>query len=57
MYAKLLVLAVFFYLLTPGVLLALPPGASHQVQAATHAVVFAVVVKLAWPWLKKTLRV
>lgn len=57
MWAKLLVLAVFFYLLTPGVLLALPPGASHQVQVAVHAVVFAVVVTFAWPWLKKTLRV
>jgi len=55
-YTKLLVLAVFFYLLTPGVLLALPPGASHQVQAATHAVVFAVVVTFAWPALKKLLK-
>lgn len=56
MYAKLLVLAVFFYLLTPGVLLSLPPGASHQVQTATHAVVFAVVVTFAWPALKKLLK-
>jgi quercetin dioxygenase-like cupin family protein len=56
-YVKLLVLAVFFYLLTPGVLLALPPGASHQVQAATHAVVFTLVITFVWPLLKKTLRV
>ena len=55
-YVKLLVLAVFFYLLTPGVLVALPPGASHQVQVAVHAVVFAVVVTFAWPALKKVLK-
>ena len=35
--------AVLFFVLTPGVLLALPPGSSATVQAATHAVVFALV--------------
>jgi len=35
--------ALLFFVLTPGVLVALPPGASALTQAATHAVVFAVV--------------
>jgi hypothetical protein len=34
---------LLFVLLTPGVLLALPPGASLQVQAVTHALVFGAV--------------
>jgi hypothetical protein len=41
----LLTTAILFFVLTPGVLLALPPGASPTVQAATHAVVFALVHK------------
>jgi hypothetical protein len=45
MWALALYLAVLFYVLTPGVLLALPPGASLHVQALTHAVVFALVYK------------
>ena len=35
--------AVLFFVLTPGVLLSLPPGASKLTVAATHAVVFAAV--------------
>lgn len=35
--------AILFFLLTPGVLLSLPPGSSLMVQAATHGVVFALV--------------
>ena len=38
-----LFVAVLFFLLTPGVLLRLPPGGSRWVVAATHAVVFALV--------------
>ena len=34
---------VLFFLLTPGVLLTLPKGGSHQTVALTHALVFAVV--------------
>jgi len=45
MWMYLLTTAILFYLLTPGVLLSLPPGASFQTQALTHAVVFAVVHK------------
>lgn len=45
--------AVLFFLLTPGVLLALPPGQSPTVQAATHAVVFALVHKFVQHGLLK----
>ena len=44
--------AVLFYLLTPGILLSLPPKSSKMVVAATHAVVFALLYKfthkIAW---------
>jgi hypothetical protein len=36
-------MAILFVVLTPGVVLALPPGQGLLVQAATHAVVFALV--------------
>ena len=38
--------AVLFFVLTPGVLLSLPPKSSKFVVAATHAVVFAIVYHL-----------
>jgi hypothetical protein len=38
--------AVLFFILTPGIVLALPPGASKTVTALTHAVVFAFVWSL-----------
>ena len=38
--------AALFYLLTPGVLVTLPQGASLETVRMTHAVVFAVVVML-----------
>jgi len=38
--------AVLFYVLTPGILLSLPPKSSKMVVAATHAFVFALVYKL-----------
>jgi len=43
MYAYFLTTALLFYILTPGILLSLPPGGSKMVVAATHAVVFAIV--------------
>ena len=39
--------AVLFFILTPGILVSLPPGASKMTQAATHAVVFALVYALS----------
>ena len=54
LYMSLYVAALFF-VLTPGVLLRLPPGGSKLMVAATHAVVFALVYhltnKLAWKML------
>jgi hypothetical protein len=41
-----LFLAALFFVLTPGVLVSLPPGGSKLVVAATHAVVFALVYHL-----------
>ena len=45
-------IAILFFVLTPGVLLSLPPKSSKFVVAATHAVVFALVYhfthKLVW---------
>ena len=35
--------AVLFFILTPGTVLYLPPGATKTVVAITHAVVFALV--------------
>jgi hypothetical protein len=43
MYTYLLTTALLFFVLTPGILLRLPPGGSQMVVAATHALVFAVV--------------
>jgi hypothetical protein len=45
MWAYLLSTAILFYVLSPGVLVSLPPGASSQTQLMTHAVVFALVHK------------
>ena len=49
-----LYLAVLFFLLTPAVLLRLPPNGSKFTVAAVHAVVFAVVVYFTqhavWRW-------
>jgi hypothetical protein len=42
-YTYLLTTAILFFVLTPGILLSLPPGSSFTIQAATHAIVFAVV--------------
>jgi hypothetical protein len=45
-YFYLLTTALLFFVLSPGILLSLPPGGSKITVAATHAVVFAVVHKL-----------
>ena len=38
-----LVIAALFFVLTPGVLVSLPPGKGKFVVAATHAAIFALV--------------
>lgn len=42
-----IVSAVLFFILTPGILLSLPPGGSKTVVALTHAIVFGLVWTLA----------
>jgi len=37
-----LFVAILFFLLTPGILLRLPPGGSKYTVAAVHAVVFVI---------------
>lgn len=37
---------ILFFLLTPGILLSLPPGGSKIVTALTHALVFAIIMSL-----------
>ena len=46
MWTYFLTTALLFFVLTPGVLLSLPPGGGKLVTAATHAVVFALVHKV-----------
>lgn len=41
--ANVIVPVILFVLLSPGVLLSLPPGQSHIIQVLTHAVVFGAV--------------
>jgi hypothetical protein len=44
--------AILFFVLTPGILLSLPPKGSKMMVAATHAVVFALLfgftAKMVW---------
>jgi hypothetical protein len=42
-----IVSAVLFFILTPGILLSLPPGGSKITVALTHAIVFGLVWTLA----------
>jgi hypothetical protein len=46
--------AVLFFVLTPGVLVSLPPGGSRLTVALTHAVVFGVVWALTHKVVYKT---
>jgi hypothetical protein len=45
---------VLFYVLTPGVLVSLPPGGSRTTTALTHAVVFGIVWALTNGLVRKT---
>ena len=47
--------AVLFFVLTPGVLVSLPPGGSRLTVALTHAVVFGVVFALTGKVLRRAL--
>ena len=55
MYALMFVFtALLFFVLTPGILLSLPPKGSKMMVAGVHAIVFALVWtfthKLVWEW-------
>ena len=56
MWKYLLLTALTFFLLTPGVVLTLPPGSSRTTVAATHAVLFALVHKAVHVYLGRFLR-
>jgi hypothetical protein len=49
-----LFVAVLFFVLTPGIVLSLPPKGSKTVVALTHAIVFALIWtlihKTVWNW-------
>ena len=49
-----LYIVLLFFLLTPGVLLRLPPRGSTMTVAATHAIVFGIVWQLThkFVWLR-----
>ena len=57
-----LLAALLFFLLSPGVLVTLPPGSkgvfmsgqTSVVAALVHAVVFVVVSHFVWKYIKKT---
>ena len=55
MWGLALYAAVLFYVLTPGVLVSLPPGASRMTVNLTHAVVFGVVLALTHKMVCKAL--
>jgi hypothetical protein len=44
--------AILFFVLTPGILVSLPPKSSKMMVAATHAIIFALVLgftcKMVW---------
>ena len=52
MYALLAYMFILFVVLTPGVLVNLPPGGSKYVVLATHAVIFTAV----WHFTHKALQ-
>ena len=55
MFYMTLILAALFFVLTPGILVSLPPGGSKMTVALTHAAVFGVVWFLIRKPLKKLL--
>jgi hypothetical protein len=53
----ILYIAILFVLLTPGILLTLPPNSTKLVAAVVHGVIFAIILhfthKLVWDFAKK----
>lgn len=57
MFGMAIYAAVLFYVLTPGVLLSLPPGGSRMTVNLTHAVVFGLVLALTHKMVCKAMGV
>jgi hypothetical protein len=55
MWVNILLKAILFMLLVPGVHLSIPPGASLREQALIHGVVFAVVNHYVYLYVRPTL--
>jgi len=51
---SLLYLVILFYVLTPGIFITLPKGASKVTVAVTHGVIFAVIWKLTNAYVRRT---
>ena len=51
----ILYLAILAFILSPGILLSLPPGASRTVTALTHAIVISLVYILTSKMIYKTM--
>ena len=47
--------ALLFFLLTPGVLLALPPGGSLLAKAGVHALVFGLVYCMTYKSVERSM--
>jgi hypothetical protein len=50
-----LFMAILAFLLSPGILVSLPPGGSRKITAVTHAVVLALVYALTHKFIYKTI--
>ena len=48
-----LITFVLFFLLTPGILLSLPPRGSKMMVAFTHALVFSIILTLICRYMMK----
>ena len=45
--------AVLFFILTPGILVTIPPGGRPTMVAAVHATVFGIIMSFDHPYLMK----
>jgi hypothetical protein len=50
-----LFVAALFFVLTPGIIVKLPPGGNKYIVAAVHALVFAIVYTLVYKTVKNFL--
>ena len=49
--------ALLFFLLTPGVLLALPPGGSLLAKAGVHAIVFGLIYCMTQKYMERAFNI